>query len=118
MFENTKAGDEVVLRNGGTDREIVTVKRRTPTRIIIEINGRERAYTASWGTRIGANRWSREGIRELTPELEAAVNAENVERAARERRTHATHSLAEVGQKLTDDQVTRIEAILAEVTHV
>ena len=117
MFENTKAGDRVVLYNGypGRHSEICMVKRRTITRIVLEKNNAECAYTARFGDRIGRGTWSTEHIVPLTPALEERVNAENAERTAKERRTKATHSLAEIGQKLTDDQVTRIEAILAEV---
>lgn len=116
---NVKAGDEVILHPAFGDPRIVTVKRVTPSGLIViergingelvfNQNGRERGIV---GYRVSH-------IEAVTPESRTAFEQRIAEIKARVERSRMINTCRETHfSRLTDDQLRRIVAILAEASN-
>jgi hypothetical protein len=107
-LQNLKAGDKVVMGNRWGDR-VTTVKRITPTGLIVVHGNNNTEYTFKKnGYERGGGEWDALSIAEWTPEYDARI-------AAEEERIRLSRRIGnQKWNDLNNDQLRRIVAILDE----
>jgi flagellar motor switch protein FliG len=106
-LQELKAGDTVLVSRHPYE-DIRTVKRVTPTQIVVVVSNYEERFRKSDGWEIGGRTYNRRFLRHATPEKIAELKRQE---------TRGKHIRAIQNAKLdalTDSQLERIAAILVE----